>query len=445
MIFSRNIFLFFALFNIVSTVAAQHEMALHFMPTTLQTGIVNPALRPSENKWGLSLFGYNYNSQSSLPISKYISRTKFDSQGLLSQLTDADNTASFNGTGQLLAFGFGVRKLWIGVRSDIAAHGSATFPSGLPRLIIEGNAPYIGQTLQLAPTIDAGAYVATSVQVAYQFTDKWSAGITAKHLLGLVSFKTTQSDLSLYTDPEFYQLTLNTNYGFEMGGTNVDSIGVTIDSLGFPTTSNSAANNVYSHGLGFDVGASYRLNDKITINASLIGLGTVTWKDARYYSTQGTYYHDGAKITQLVGQDTLDFGVNLDSIFQGLNVVSTTQKVTYNLPATAYLSATYKLNRLFTFGALLQVERLNKDENIGGALHAQVHPVKWFQAGLTLGTRQRAAPLSLGFNIILKPGPFQLYYASDNVLSSFVPSTKQVSGHRLGLNLMFGKRNTDKI
>ena len=443
MTLSRNILLA-SLFCIINSLSAQHEMALHFMPTTLQTGIINPALRPTDHKWGISLFGYNTQINSNLPIRQYISRTSVDISGLLNTLAETDNTLAVNGSAQTIAFGFGIKKLWFGLRNDLVVNSSSSFPAGLPRLILEGNAPYIGQTMQFGPTINMGVYSATALQVAFEATSKLSVGITAKHLLGLGAFNTTKSDLSLYTDPEIYQLTLNTNYAFDLAGIEPSELNVNIDSItGIPSLNTGTSSRTNSNGVGFDIGAAYKISPKLTLRASIIGLGTVTWKTGKNYATSGQFRYEGAKITQLVGQDTLDFGVNLDSLFDGFDVTNTDKRVTYNTPASAYLSAMYRINGQFTVGALFQVERLNKDQAIGGAVHAQWHPTRWIQTGVTIGARQYTAPASVGFHIIVKPGPFQLYYATDNILSKLVPSTTQISGHRVGLNLMFGKRNKE--
>ncbi len=77
-----------------------------------------------------------------------------------------------------------------------------------------GNAPYIDQTLDLGPEV----YTVTYQQLAIPFSfekEKWTIGVKPSILKGVLSVHTEKSELELYTDPEYYQLSLNGNFFFQ--------------------------------------------------------------------------------------------------------------------------------------------------------------------------------------------------------------------------------------
>ena len=67
---------------------------------------------------------------------------------------------------------------------------------------------------------------------------------------------------------------------------------------------------------------------------------------------------------------------------------------------------------------------------------ARWKPIKWISLGAMYSVNERSAA-NLGLHLVVKPGPIQVYFASDNVLNAFSIKNSPAVNLRTGLSLIF--------
>lgn len=424
---------------------AQQQMGLHFMQPTLQSASINPALRPENHRWGINIMDYNTLAMFPVSYSQYLTREGgsrvLDMDALIESLDAEGNPVSSWQSFSGLGFGFQAKKWWFGLRSELCVDLNMNIPRDLLGVAWRGNAHYIGQHIEIGPSASGALYNSVNLQVNYEVTPKWTAGITAKYLTGIIGGQTTRDNMHLYTDTAIYAVSFQSDYVLQLGGFNPSGLYVSWDeTTNSPNFQFQDSNIENGNGVGVDVGLRYRHDDKLTVNASLMNVGSISWENASEYTSNGTYTYNGIIMDDFVSTDSFNLEVNLDSLFDVFDVQATPTRMTYNLPSSFYLSGMYKIRPQLAVGALFQAERFNTDfSRLGAALHAQWSPNNWFQTGLTVGKRS-LTPFTVGMHLMVKPGPVQLYVVTDNLIGMVSPINNNPSGMRVGMNLLFGRK-----
>ncbi len=321
----------------------------------------------------------------------------------------------------------------VGVRTKIALD----FPKNLAELAAFGNGAYVGQTLNVGPAIDIQTYSEIGVGYAHQF-GKVRIGATVKFLNGLASATTTKNNISLYTDPEYYQLTATTDY--EIQSSSI----ISLDSLGdFNFNSveldpNFALNN---SGTAFDIGIVFQATKNLSISASAIDLGSILWKEnAQTLKSNGSFTYEGlAANGGLSSIDSSSLTGFVDSIQKVFNFAQTTGEFKTPLSQKFTLGAEYKYGKT-TLSALLDATSIVNQMRPAFALGARSYVTNWVALGGVVSYKNQEID-HLGLNATFKLGPVQLYLLSDNALSYIFPKSANDLHFRTGLNLVFGKTN----
>jgi len=327
-----------------------------------------------------------------------------------------------------------------GVRTKIALD----FPKNLAELAAFGNGPYVGQTLNIGPGLDIQAYSEIGVGYSHQF-GKVRIGATVKFLNGLASATSTKNDISLYTDPEYYQLTATTDY--EVHSSSI----ISLDSLGNLDLNTAeidprlALKN--NHGMAFDFGVVFQATEKLSFSASAIDLGKILWKEnAQTLKSNGSFTYEGlAANGGLTSIDSSSLTGFLDSIQKVFNFSQTSGEFETPLARKFTLGAEYKYGKT-TLSALLDATSIVDQMRPAFALGARTYVAKWIALGGVVSYKNQEID-HLGLNVTFKLGPVQLYLLSDNALSYIFPKSANDLHFRTGLNLVFGKtqKNTETI
>ena len=197
-------------------------------------------------------------------------------------------------------------------------------------------------------------------------------------------------------------------------------------------------------GLAFDLGASYKLTDDLTLSAGLTDLGFISWKNTKHASSQGDYTFDGFDNIYVGGNDTGDnklddqfesLGDDLEEMFAVYD--DGEKKATQALAATLNIGAEYTLPvyRKLRFGFLYTSRIHGKYSWHEGMLSANIRPVKWFEASVN------GAVTSTGWTgggaLSFKAPHFNFYIAADRFFGKlgkqYVPLNSMNGNVTLGM------------
>lgn len=421
---------------------AQQEVGLHFMRKVWQSTYTNPAFF-SDNTVDIalgSLYG-NY-SNSTFTTKNVITRngdgtSSIDLQSVLSQ-SKASNYLALNGQVEPISIGFRIKNLQFGLTSGVRSFAYLGYNNNLLGLLANGNGAYIDQTVNVAPVIQANVYTEYGLSAAYRFLDgKISLGGRVKYLTGLANLSTSadRREVSLYTDPEFYQLRFTTDYEIRSSNLFTDSLQFDPSRLGFAT------NNT---GLGYDIGIQIKPIENLSLAASVIDIGSINWRDnAKVSRSNGTYVYDGIHFDDF----TADGNVNFDRISDTLRKTfefkdAETQAYKTALPTRFYVSGSYRFAKMFRLGAVFYGEKLDQRFNPAMAISGNLEVRKWLTMGLLVGYRNQRIG-NIGFNLSTKAGPFQWFMATDNVGAMILPGSTRNFNIRTGFNILILGKNRE--
>ncbi|MEM8909973.1 MAG: DUF5723 family protein, partial [Bacteroidota bacterium] len=113
---------------------------------------------------------------------------------------------------ETIGVGFTIGKLGLSLGHRIRLNSILDYPKTLPQLIWEGNAQFIGQSVDFAPIIDLTVYHELALGASFQVTDNIQVGGRIKYLGGGASINTERSQLTLNTSDDIYQLSMDADF-----------------------------------------------------------------------------------------------------------------------------------------------------------------------------------------------------------------------------------------
>ena len=434
----------------VARLNAQQEMMLNSLQNLWHSNTsTNPAFFPENKHFVIGLPGYSLDAAHSGDLTykdifrKDGDRTIVDFDNAISKL-DPENDLNFDQRLETVSFGFRSpnNKWGFQVGHAIAFSGAVTYPKALPELLWNGNASYIGQTVEIGVEADIADWHEWSVGVMRQF-GPLNVGVRAKYLTGISALRTDDDrhSMSIYTDPDIYQLTLKTDYAFY--SSSIISAIDTAD-LGFDITLDGLGNKLRSknNGIAFDLGGVLKLGDRLTLDASVINLGgLIKWKnDPRYFQSKAEYTYTGSTIPGediLNGSDSLDFDTKLDTLNDIFRFTqSATDAMETRAPMRIYVGGTFELTKHWSVGLTVFHQKKDRESNTAVGASVRWLPLKWLSLGAMYGVNNRSAA-NLGFHLAFTPGPVQVYFLSDNLLNAFTLKSSPAVNLRAGLALAF--------
>jgi hypothetical protein len=443
----QYIFLLFCL--LVIKVNAQQDLGIHFMDGVWQSNLTNPAKIP-EHKFVLALPGfYNHARIDNFTYNNVVST---DAQG--NTIIDVDNVIDAMGPNNIIrnqadlstiALGVQVNRVFLQVGHSAHLNAYFDYPKELAQVLWQGNAQFIGQVIDIAPDVVMQAYHSFFVGAAGEIAPGVYVGGRFKVLNGVADLSTGNRELQLLTDEAYYQtqmfadLTLNSTGALNYDGFN-SSTQVDFEQGNFDLDQIFAGNN----GLAIDLGVTMQYN-RLTLAFSALDLGTITWKeDATNISLQGEYEYQGLDILKdavLNEASTIEIADTLEAIY---NVEETSTSYSTGLPAKFFLSGTYALTEKTSLGGLAYIERFREKTAATFGLSLNAKLTKFFSVGGLYSFNEQES-FRLGANTAIRLGPVQLVAATDNLLTAFRLEDSNSANFRLGLNLVFGRKEEQDI
>ncbi len=354
----------------------------------------------------------------------------FDPQKVTEKL-DPTNNIFLNNDIHTLDLGLRIGKLTFLAGHAFRSSANLMYTRGLVEIASQGNAAFIGKPVQIGPSLDVLAY--NEIYLGAQKTSgKFTIGVKFKLLYGAADLSTEKSDVIFTTKPEFYQLQLENDYLVRSSGllkyNSFDSItldypGVTFDNLFY--------NN---RGFAADLGVSFKVNDKLTLSASALDIGSIKWDFyPRKYTSKGKFTFDGLDIVQYLG-DTTSISIS-DTILNNIDIVSGIENYSTSLNSTFSLSGTFKVHENWTLNALYLLKNdFGYRKQILSA--SSVWKFSFFDIGIQYAAYKNNYK-SFGLFGKLKLGPFSGFVSTDNIIGLFKPLDHKNASIRIGTALQF--------
>jgi hypothetical protein len=318
---------------------------------------------------------------------------------------------------------YDVRTVDLGIQvSDftiLAGHGfrssfNINYTSDIIKLLSQGNANFIDQTLEIGPIIDVQAY--NELYLGLQKTlGKFTLGAKAKLLYGTSSIYTETSDMSFRTLPEFYQLQFKNEYTLRSSNLlkydGLDDIGFEYSRITF--------DNLFFNNQGFavDLGATFKLNKNITLSASALDIGSIQWDfSPKKYTSLGTFTFEGIDLVDFI-QDT-NFNVQ-DTLLDLIEVNTTEEVYRTSLNNRFVLGGSYVKDN-WAFHSLYQMHTRFGTRNHQLSLSA-IRKINFFDIGLSY-TLNKNNFNSLGIYLGLKTKHVNVYFSTQNIYGIFEPT-----------------------
>lgn len=407
--------IFLVLFGIIGLTQAQDTQLL-FEKNFRMAKWLDPSYVKQDTGWTIVLPGLDYRTQHSGPSLNDLIVNEgagVYSLNLAGQIDNFDTEEHLLGELGVSIFALELRKgsQQFGIGYNVNVQSQLVYKKGLVQIFELGNAPFIGETMDLGPDFLINSFHEIYLSYAKK-SGKLSYGVRLKYLSGIEDISTSGSTIQLYTDPEIYQLTTTTDYVVNSSGAfdyrSLQDFDVNFDPLSF----NNFGRNT---GYAVDLGISLDLSEQFSLGIAALDLGKINWAfNISNQTSRGVNEFGGLDILDFL-DDNNDIVVE-DSIKQLLEFEQTREAYSNALFAKYYVHANYQLSDKFALGALINYHKA-KASSTGYALNANYRPTNNFSLNTQLGFFDQQATLGLGLN--LNAGPSSFYVGLDNLLSLF--------------------------
>lgn len=434
------------------------DNTLYMMHQIPEVNELNPAIQPEYHGYvqlpglssvqaGVHNTGFSYWDAIHYGTGSQSDSLVIDLEQLGSKLGDR-NYLRIENRVQLLGFGFRLRDSYITFGISNRVSGRIGYPKDLID-IRHGNFDFENQQTRDLDFSGLGVDLVSYAEIAAGFSTEIIPGLTVggkiKRLFGSAGVHSQKTDLMLETAQDDYTLAARANMNVRVAyplDIQRNENGE-FDGLEFlePDPINDLVFNK-NGGFAFDVGATYKLDDRFDFSAAIVDLGGIKWKNNTYeFKLNGLYEFDGINASpNEEGQIEIDDEINnipdtLEAIFNP--EVNEGGEYVSMLPTKIFLNANYRLTESVSFSVL------NRNLIYDGGLHpeltlgAEISPSNWFTAKLTYSMMNRSYN-NLGLGLGIRGSVFQFYILQDNISALLWPEHSRAYTLRLGLNITWG-------
>lgn len=342
-----------------------------------------------------------------------------------------ENYLKGNSELNIVAVGMAWQNFQFSAGYDIVVDGMMTYTKDLAKLIANGNAPYIGESLDLSTGINWQAYQAPYLGLNYG-NEKWSIGARLQWLNGVNNLYTEKKDLSIYTNDEIYQLEVNSDLEVYSAGVldynGVDSVSITndiFDNLGLGKNT----------GLAIDLGLVYQANEAWSFSAALTDIGKIKWSEntKKYYSNEINSF-EGVNILDIIDDD--QEVILKDSLESLLSLNEKEEKYETKLNSKLQLAAKFAPNDRWE--AIASYTRSNNHvrnfDQLSALFSYKLLPILKLTSGATYVSENSVGiPLAAQLDTKL----LKAIVATENILSPNIGAGR-INSWRIGIFLTFG-------
>ncbi|HTF82150.1 MAG TPA: DUF5723 family protein, partial [Cytophagales bacterium] len=301
------------------------------------------------------------------------------------------------------------------------------YPKDLFGVLRDGNQRYIGQEIILNDfRVNSQYYREYAFGYQHEHVEqKWSYGFRVKLLQGIASLHTSKSTTSILTEEskvEGNDLTVKSDI---VVNTSYSKDWEEMDKLNSGDITRLLLKDFSNLGMALDIGASHKINKRLTIAGSLNNLGFIRWKkNPHNYKFKGEAKFEGVKIDNINNTNGEDLNTEtvLDSLAESFKFDTTYKSYTSSLVGSSTLTLNYELGRNTSINALV-FANYYRGIRLSASIGIQQKLGHLFAVMAYWGAQYGKFD-NLGLGIMLKPGPIQLYAICDNL----TPYLKAIDG-----------------
>jgi outer membrane protein OmpA-like peptidoglycan-associated protein len=435
----------FALLGFFSA-QAQQNYTLYNMSSISQSIYCNPSVFPINNVnvgipglssvyFGVTNTAFRY---SDLIYKRPDDSLTFDMQKALNKMSD-NNYLLTHAQVELISVGFKIKKNYFNITVAENFNGVLNYSKGLIDFLWNGNGPSLGETINLGLGLQYTHYREYGLNYVLKVNDKLNVGAKFKYLYGMENIQTVRAGVSLYTNPNDYALKAQSDILINRSG-NIKETG------GGGMKFTEYAFGLKNTGTAIDLGAQYKITEKISVNASFLDFGGINWRsNVQNYQSKdpsASYTYTGLYLGDIINDTTTinqAFNTVLDSAYAAFKIDTTFSNYRTKLNKQIYLGGTYQLTERFQTNLLVHglivdgKMRSGVSASIGGKLGELVHMNLCYSI-----FNKSFNNLGWGFSVNTYGGS-QFYVVSDNILGAIFPQNAKSFNIRIGMNLRFGK------
>ena len=420
---------------------AQSELTLPLMSDVFQSSYINPTVIP-EHTFSLGLPGmssvyFQAITNGFLPVnfidfrhdSAIIVPSKFLGELQKGNLIDANTKIDIFHMRIKVRNGY----YWVGARTNMEV--SMMYPKELISLPLEGNVPYIGKNMDFSDLkLNATLYNEYSFGMAKEL-NRWIFGGRISLLQGLTNVQFDPKSFNIVVDSATYKIVGNANASLNTAGIPKNGAGdPSFDHVQEVKYITDYLTNFKNRGFALSGGVTYKLDDRTNFTFAFSDLGYINWKDS---VTNYTLNGQSTLPLDIISTFLNKKDISLDTIMDEFNRDTLTKEYRTYLHPKYLLSASYKPFR-----------RTSLYLTASGVYNKKLYPAytfgisqgvgRFFNLMANLSYNQRTFR-NLGFGLVIKPGPFQIYVIADNIYPAISPLYITNANIRVGLNFVFGR------
>jgi hypothetical protein len=432
----------------IQELKAQYDRGLYHMTPVPQTNLSNPSFIPayqyhfgfpslSAVYGGFATSGAKYNQIFTLNDRDSMS---LNTKSFLAGIGD-NNNVHVSAANQWLNGGMRWKKFYFSLSIADIVELNLTYPKSLIELAANGNADFVGQTMSISPYIKGLHYREYALGAAYELNDQWNVGLKAKILFGKSGVETEISNSKLTTTEDYYYLDVVSDFKVNTSVTQnlSDSVDLSFSDYNF---------TAHNFGLGFDLGGTYKMDDKWTFSASVLDLGYVQFdRWMKSYSSNTSFTYKGIDVNQFDGLSTTEQEQKWkdieDSLIGLFDVKEESETFRMKLTAKVYLGASYHLTAVDHLGALVRMDMFNRSivPTFTASYYRQLNSHFGVTANYTLANRSY---FNLGLGVVANFKPIQVYLVTDNIYGMIAPDDMKYTNFHLGINFVFPTQQSSR-
>lgn len=460
---------------------AQNSQVLYYMNLS-QNHLLNPALRPSNTFYlgfpvisGIDIninnnfvnFSDVFMKSASGDSVISIFHPGYDISRFVPKIKDV-NAIEPRVMVQLFGLGFNAGKdLYVFLDINERVEGNVAVPGDLFRLALEGNEQFVGSKMDLSSLrADVKYFREAGLGFSKNITSKLRIGVRGKVLFGIAAASIDNRLLNI-TVNDSYTHTLNADLTVNLSAPVNAYINSqnTIDSIVFDDSRFDSGSNIANYllktpnlGFGLDIGAEYRITERMKVSAGIADIGLIKWKrDLTNMKAESTFEFSGIDLLDVYnGKMTFDSLATelLDSLKNSFYLTDSNIPFTTYLPLGVTLGGSYNLSKSFSLGVLSYSRIIGKQIKEALTLSANVNFGNFFSTSFAYTVANKRYD-NLGFSLAFRLGWFQIYALADRIPVTWnkiisdgsnipLPVSWNTIQARIGMNFAFGNKPEKK-
>lgn len=363
---------------------------------------------------------------------------------------DQQNYAQMDVSVNLLDLGFRIgSRNYVNVFANETMNALMQYPRPLAEMLFNvGNSKIVNRTYDIQDfQYNVLQYRSVGIGYTRQINKKLSIGFRAKSLMGISQIQTNNDSMRFVSDADDRFFGVLGNLSFMSSGVqNLKPYYSILGNLNFGSLATQALQrnpsnylqNTGNNGFAFDLGLQYNVNKELDLYASLLNVGSITWKndvtinpladDNIEFPTQDLDYFN-SEVLEFV--DSLGRKATIDTTFKT------------RLPAMLYVGGSYFVTPNTSIDVVLNPRFYLGEVDFGFGVGITTRVNKILQVGGNISSFNKST-INFGAGAALNLGPAQIYLASDNIIPIFAFSSSKTAHFNLGLTFNFGRQTRDE-